>query len=276
MTLEQALALSAQLSSDSPRVDVEALLCHLLARPRAYLYTWPERELEPAQEERFLQLLARRQAGEPVAYLTGQRSFWTLELEVSPDTLIPRADTELLVEWVLAQLPEQPPLRVADLGTGTGAIALALASERPHWQIQGCDRVPAAVALAQRNAQRLGLEQVRFVEGDWLQPLEGRFDLLISNPPYIDADDPHLQQGDLRYEPHSALVASDEGLADLRYLIQSAPAYLNVGGWLLLEHGYRQAQAVRELLRAQGFEAVFSERDYGGHERISGGCYRAQ
>lgn len=255
--------------SPTPRLDAELLLAHALGKSRSYLHTWPERELDAPQLECYEAALARRQVGEPVAYILGQQGFWSLQLEVAAHTLIPRPDTELLVESALALLPASPA-QVLDLGAGSGAIALALASERPAWQITGVDRVTEAVALAERNRVRLNLTNARFIESHWFGALAGqRYQLIASNPPYIAADDQHLGEGDVRFEPSSALVAGADGLDDIRLIIQQAPDYLLAGGWLLLEHGFDQARAVRELLNARGFSAVDSRRDLGGHERIS-------
>ncbi|SEI67396.1 [protein release factor]-glutamine N5-methyltransferase [Azotobacter beijerinckii] len=218
---------------------------------------------------RFAADLARRRAGEPVAYILGRQGFWSLDLEVAPATLIPRPDTELLVETALALLPATPAA-VLDLGTGTGAIALALAAERPAWRLTGVDRVGEAVALAERNRRRLGLGNADFLQSDWFSALDGRrFDLIASNPPYIATDDPHLVLGDVRFEPASALVAGADGLDDIRRIVAAAPDHLAANGWLLLEHGFEQAGAVRALLAAGGFVEVHSRRDLGGHERIS-------
>ncbi|GHD23127.1 release factor glutamine methyltransferase [Halioglobus japonicus] len=259
------------LPGDSPRRDLEVLLGHCLAKSRTWLYTWPEAAVEGETLAQFQALLARRKRGEPVAHLTGQREFWSLDLEVNPSTLIPRPDTETLVEWAL-ELPLDEPVRALDLGTGTGAIALALAHSKPGWQITATDASTEAVALALRNARRCQLEQVVVLESDWFSALSGEhFDLIVSNPPYIAPGDPHLSQGDVRFEPDSALVAAAQGLADLAHLCANAGDYLTPGGWLLLEHGYDQAPAVRQLLTDNGFSAVMSRRDLGGHERISGG-----
>ena len=259
--------------SPTPRLDAELLLAHVLDKSRSYLHTWPERELDMSQLERYQAALARRQVGEPVAYILGQQGFWSLELEVASHTLIPRPDTELLVETALALLPATPAV-VLDLGTGTGAIALALASERPAWRLTGVDRVPEAVALAERNRTRLKLANANFAESHWFSALAGqRYRLIVSNPPYIASDDRHLAEGDVRFEPSSALVAGADGLDDIRLIIAQAPGYLEAGGWLLLEHGFDQAAAVRELLSARGFSAVESRRDLGGHERISLGRF---
>jgi len=227
--------------------------------------------LQPAQLSILADALKRRLTGEPLAYITGRWWFWDLELEVAPCTLIPRPDTELLVEQALSlHLPASA--RVLDLGTGTGAIALALAKAKPLWQLVAVDYNREAVALAQRNQQRLQLMNCQILQSDWFQAVKGqRFDLILSNPPYIDALDPHLQQGDVKFEPLSALVAPAAGLADLQHICQQAPAFLNQGGWLWLEHGYQQAEAVQQLLQEAGLVEVQSKRDYAGQWRISGG-----
>jgi release factor glutamine methyltransferase len=269
LSIDAALAqAAARIDSDSARFDAELLLCHVLEQPRSYLFTWPERALMPAQQAAFEALVTRRERGEPVAHLTGLREFWSLALEVSPDTLIPRPDTETLVEAALERLPDGD-YRVADLGTGTGAIALALASERPRWQVVATDRVEAAVALARRNRDRLGLTRVEVLAGSWCEPLSGRFDMILSNPPYIDADDPHLRRGDVRFEPHSALVASESGLADIRCIAEQARQYLQPGGWLLLEHGYQQGAATGALLTQLGYGEVQTLADLGGQPRVT-------
>ena len=275
-TIESLLNHAELPDSPTPRLDAELLLAHVLGKSRSYLHTWPERELDAQQLECYQAALSRRQAGEPVAYILGQQGFWSLELEVASHTLIPRPDTELLVETVLALLPATPAA-LLDLGTGTGAIALALASERPGWRLTGVDRVPDAVALAERNRARLKLANVNFIASHWFSALAGqRYQLIVSNPPYIAADDRHLAEGDVRFEPSSALVAGADGLDDIRLIIQQAPNYLEAGGWLLLEHGFDQAAAVRELLSARGFSAVESRRDLGGHERISLGRFESE
>lgn len=255
--------------SPTPRLDAELLLAHALGKSRSYLHTWPERELPAELIATFEACVARRRSGEPVAYILGRQGFWSLELDVANHTLIPRPDTELLVETALALLPTTP-LAVLDLGTGSGAIALALACERPVWQVVGVDRVPEAVALASGNRERLQLNNAVFAESHWFAALAGqRFALIVSNPPYIAAADPHLSQGDVRFEPSSALVAGIDGLDDIRQIIQQAPEHLSTAGWLLLEHGFDQAEAVRDLLDKRGFVQVQSRRDLGGHQRIS-------
>lgn len=272
-SIESLLTTAELPDSPTARLDAELLLAAALGKPRSYLRTWPERELDAVQQAAFSESLARRRAGEPIAYILGQQGFWSLELEVAPHTLIPRPDTELLVETALALLPATAA-SVLDLGTGTGAIALALASERPAWQVSGVDRVADAVALAERNRARLGLGNARFCASHWFSAVAGRrFQLIVSNPPYIRADDQHLAEGDVRFEPSSALVAGEDGLDDIRLIIEQAPDYLEPRGWLALEHGFDQAEAVRALLQARGFTAVESRRDLGGHERISLGCF---
>ena len=270
MTIIASLLRNAQLSeSPTAQLDAELLLAAALGRTRSYLRTWPERIVERDAAQRFEGYLQRRREGEPVAYILGQQGFWTLDLEVAPDTLIPRPETELLVETALAVLPGGPA-QVLDLGTGTGAIALALASERPVWQLTAVDRIEAAVALAERNRQRLGLGNVRVQLSHWFEQLAGqRFAMILSNPPYIREQDPHLVRGDVRFEPSSALVAGHDGLSDLRQIIEQAPQHLLPGGWLLLEHGYDQAEAVCALLAEHGFVDVENRIDLGGQPRIS-------
>lgn len=270
MTIIASLLRAAELP-DSPtaRLDVELLLAAAIGKSRSYLHTWPERIVSSEAALTFADYLQRRRSGEPVAYILGQQGFWNLDLEVAPHTLIPRPDTELLVETALELLPPSPA-HVLDLGTGTGAIALALASERPQWQVMAVDRVLEAVALAERNRQRLQLNNVQVRSSHWFDSVKGeRYELIISNPPYIAAEDPHLVAGDVRFEPSSALVAGADGLDDLRTIINQAPAHLQPGGWLLLEHGYDQAEAVRALLVQSNFEQVESRVDLGGHQRIS-------
>ncbi|EOW6643997.1 peptide chain release factor N(5)-glutamine methyltransferase [Cronobacter muytjensii] len=260
--------------SESPRRDAEILLGFVTGRTRTFILAFGETALTDDELTRLDALLARRVQGEPVAYLTGQREFWSLPLEVSAATLIPRPDTECLVEQALARLPAAP-CRILDLGTGTGAIALALASERPDCQVTALDVVPQAVELVKRNAQRLGIDNVTVLQSHWFCALtDARFSLIVSNPPYIDGDDPHLTQGDVRFEPKSALVAQNAGLADLDAIIAGARRFLENDGWLLLEHGWRQGEAVRALFTRAGYQGVETCRDYGGNERLTLGHYR--
>ena len=266
-------------AASSAALDARLILAHVLQQSYTYLYTWGDRLLTADQLQQADGLLQQRLQGQPLAYIVGEREFWSLPLQVSPATLIPRADTETLIEWVLDLAAEQQiPARgsALDLGTGTGAIALAIATEFPGWQVTGADFQPEAVALASTNKQRLGLNNARMIRSDWYQAVaDETFDLIVSNPPYIDGDDPHLHQGDVRFEPTSALVAEDAGMADLAHIIAQAPAHLNAGGWLLLEHGYQQADAVCELLTQRGFTQVDNRKDLGGNPRISGGCWPA-
>ncbi|CAJ1790633.1 Release factor glutamine methyltransferase [Aeromonas hydrophila] len=276
MQIQQARAhiMATLAGGESPRADADALLCHLLECRRSYLMTWPERELDAAQQATLQGWLERRLNGEPIAHLIGEREFWSLPLKVSPATLIPRPDTEVLVEQALARLPAGP-CAVLDLGTGTGAIALALKSERPDADVWAVDRMPAAAALARANSAALGLP-IEVRDGSWFEPLVApssskapRFAMIVSNPPYIDGADPHLDEGDVRFEPRSALVADEQGLADIRLIVAGAPAHLLPGGWLLLEHGWQQGEAVRQLLLQQGYLQVETVRDYGDNERVT-------
>ncbi|MGN2387461.1 peptide chain release factor N(5)-glutamine methyltransferase [Pseudomonas syringae] len=274
MTIIASLLRSAELP-DSPtaRLDIELLLAAALGKPRSFLHTWPERIVSTEAAVAFAGYLQRRRTGEPVAYILGQQGFWKLDLEVAPHTLIPRPETEMLVEAALELVPAFATAQVLDLGTGTGAIALALANDRQQWKVTAVDRVPEAVALAERNRQRLQLDNAQVLNSHWFSALEGRqFDLIISNPPYIADADPHLSAGDVRFEPSSALTAGADGLDDLRTIITDAQAHLNADGWLLLEHGYDQGPAVRELLTRHGFERIQTRRDLGEHERITFGC----
>ena len=256
-------------AGESPKRDAEILLGFVTGRSRTFIMAFGETSLTASELEQLEALLARREQGEPVAYLVGEREFWSLPLSVSPATLIPRPDTECLVEQALLRLPASPQ-KVLDLGTGTGAVALAIASERPDCQLIGVDLQPEAVKLAQHNAQKLAITNASFVQGSWFTPVAGQqFAVIVSNPPYIDAADPHLAEGDVRFEPASALVAGEDGLDDLRLIISQAPQHLQPGGWLLLEHGYDQAPVVRELLAQHDFEQIESRVDLGGHERIT-------
>ncbi|MGL6312055.1 peptide chain release factor N(5)-glutamine methyltransferase [Aeromonas sp. 95A] len=276
MQIQQARAhiMTVLAGGESPRADADVLLCHLLDCRRSYLMTWPERELDAAQQATLQGWLARRLNGEPIAHLVGEREFWSLPLKVSPATLIPRPDTEVLVEQALTRIP-QGPCAVLDLGTGTGAIALALKSERPEVDVWAVDRMADAAALARENSAALGLP-IEVRDGSWFEPLgepdrdqTPRFAVIVSNPPYIDGADPHLEQGDVRFEPRSALVADDAGLADIRHIVAHAPAYLLTDGWLLLEHGWDQGKAVRQLLRDGGYREVATVRDYGDNDRVT-------
>src|SRR5690554_25139 len=268
MTIQEALQRAmASLPGDSPKLDAEVLLGFVLGQSRTYLYTWPERELSATQQSLLEELVARRTSGTPVAYLVGEREFWSLPLQVNEHTLIPRPETELLVEQALARLPRSG--RALDLGTGTGAIALALVSERPDAEIWAVDASREALKVARANVERLGLP-VQLVHSDWFAQLSGqRFHLIVSNPPYIAEADPHLGQGDVRFEPLTALASGRDGLTDIRQIVARAPAHLHPGGWLLFEHGYDQGAPVRELLTRAGFSSVETVQDYGGNDRVT-------
>ncbi len=271
--LQSATARLQWAGSPTARIDAEALLSHATGHDRTWLYTWGDRRCPVWEQARFDALIAARAQGQPVAYLTGEREFWGLRLATSPQTLIPRPDTETLVEAVLARAQTSEG-RLLDLGSGTGAIALAFASEKTAWQVVGADIRAEAVALAARNAHSLGIANAAFVVSDWFSAFAPpapatTFDIIVSNPPYIAADDPHLDVGDVRFEPRSALVADAAGMADLLHLVNAASAYLSAGGWLALEHGYQQAACVREALVQAGYQSVESVQDVGGHERVT-------
>lgn len=258
--------------SDTAALDAQLLLAHILGKTRTWLYTWPAHELDASQSAAFDALVARAAAGEPVAYLTGKRAFWTLTLDVTPAVLIPRPDTELLVELAL-EVGMTLPGPVADLGTGSGAIALALASERGDWQLHATDASAEALQVAMANAERLGFANVRFFHGSWCEALPAdRYSLIVSNPPYIADNDPHLPA--LAFEPLGALVANEDGLADLRTIAIAACARLADGGWLLLEHGWQQGEAVHALLCSLGYTGVTTRRDSGDRDRVTLGRWR--
>lgn len=271
ITIKQALrqAQHTLYGSESAQIDSELLLACALGCTRTYLYTWPEKVLSTSQRSYFESLLDRRVMGEPIAYVTGEREFWTLSLRVNRHVLIPRPETELLVETALNLLPKQAQ-RVADLGTGSGAIALALAKERPDWQIYASDLSADALRVASDNALTNELGNVQFAQGSWCDALPAApLHMIISNPPYIDPQDSHLSQGDLRFEPRSALSSEESGIADIRTIITQAPAHLTPGGWLLLEHGYEQAAVVGEMLAKDGFLQIKTLQDVNGLDRVS-------
>ena len=270
-TLQEALsAARRRLPGEAARLEAELLLAHVLACPRSHVLAWPDRRLDAEQARRYAHLVARRAAGVPIAYLLGRRAFWTFDLEVTPDTLIPRPETELLVEAALARLPAEQPVRVLDAGTGSGAVALALARERPRARVLAVERSAAALRVAERNRRRLQLHNVLLLRGDWLAAIApASLDLVVANPPYVAAGDPHLRQGDLVHEPSCALVAGADGLEALRSLIPQAAACLRPNGWLLVEHGHDQAPAVATLAKTAGFQAVRLHRDLAGLPRVT-------
>lgn len=245
---------------------------HVTDISRAELLAHPERRLHPLQQRRLQVLLERRKCGEPVAYLCGAREFWSIELKISRDTLIPRPETELLVEQALARIPEDSALTLFDIGTGCGAIALALAKERPCCRIMATDHSLAALSIARQNAAAYGLTHVQLRGGEWFAPLAGeRAHLIVSNPPYIRHDDAHLKQGDVRFEPECALIAGPDGLAAIRHITRHARHHLYRGGWLLLEHAYDQGPAVARLMRDHGYREIHCYRDGAGLDRVSAG-----
>jgi release factor glutamine methyltransferase len=280
-SIMKCLQQSSQLDlvSDTPRLDVEIILAHVLKKERSYLFTWPERVLVDVELALFTQLFERRMTGEPIAHIVGVREFWSLELMVDKSTLIPRPDTELLVELALNIFETDSPQtsrRLLDLGTGTGAIALALAHEKKIWSCVAVDKEISAVELAEKNRVHLQLTNVKILQSDWFSALVNTppFDIILSNPPYIDVLDPHLKIGDVRFEPTSALIAKNKGLADLELIISEANRYLLPGGWLLVEHGYDQAKSVRDLFEANSFRDIRTERDLGDNERVTLGRFQ--
>ena len=267
--LEQA---THEISGSTARLDAEILLAHVLNRPRSHLLAWPDNTPAHAQQIRFRELVTRRVAGEPVAYLTGEREFWSLPVSVTADTLIPRPETETLVAVALDLLAVDRHLAVADLGTGSGAIALAIAHERPACRILASDISAATLTVAARNARNLGLHNIEFVEGSWCSALVDRqFNLIVSNPPYVADHDRHLETGDVRFEPRTALAAGPEGMDDIARIAECAPDHLAQDGWLLLEHGHDQGERVRSLLGRHGYRGVHSHLDDSGHERVTAG-----
>lgn len=266
----QRLKEALSLPPDEARSEAQILLCAALNVTRAWLIAHAQQLLTDVQVSDFHKLLHRRLLGEPVAYILGRREFYGLDFAVAPGVLIPRPDTETLVEAVLARIPESAPLRILDLGTGSGAIAISIAVNRPRTQAIAADRSEAALKIARENASRLGATHLRFVTSDWFSALDGEiFDIIASNPPYIADADPHLGQGDLRFEPRNALAAGGDGLDDIRRIVRQAPAHLAPGGWLLLEHGYDQAQPVANLLKQAGFTEIGHAADLAGISRVT-------
>jgi release factor glutamine methyltransferase len=253
-------------------LDAEVFLAYVLEKNRAYLYTWPDTPVADTAATQYQNYLTRRVLGEPIAYILGYKEFWSLPIAVTSDTLIPRADTECWIHWLLQRFADKKLLHILELGTGSGAIALALAHEKPHWAICAVDCSTAALAVAMQNAKALGSPQIEWLHSDWYQALSGRiFDVIVANPPYIAEEEPHWQQGDLRFEPKSALVSAENGLKDLAHVIQQAPQYLTPSGLLLVEHGYLQGPSVKSLFVSAGFSAVETHCDYGGQPRWTDG-----
>ncbi|MFT6141208.1 MAG: release factor glutamine methyltransferase [Psychromonas sp.] len=257
--------------SESALLDAQVLLAFVVQKETIYLMTWPERELSKEQKNAFEAFISQRVKGVPVAHLTGAREFWSLPLKVNNSTLIPRPDTELLVETALDYCVADA--RILDLGTGSGAIILALASELPEAYCLGVDVNERAVQLATENGQDLKLNNVHFQRSNWFDSVNGLFDVIVSNPPYIEKGNRHLKLGDVRFEPLSALVADENGLADIRKIAQKTPEYLKKGGYLLVEHGFKQGSAVRELLIHLGYSKVITIKDYGDNDRVTMGSF---
>ena len=272
-TIHTALSHTTQAwSHDTAQVDAELLLCHVLHVERTYLYTWPEKPLSSAQWQAFQALVKRREQGEPIAYILGTRAFWSLDFDVTPEVLIPRPETELLVETTL-QLTDHTSANILELGTGSGAIICSLAHERPSWQCTATDFSTAALSIAKPNAQKHQLANITFLQGSWFDSVpQQSFDVIISNPPYIAGDDPHLKQGDCRFEPQGALTSGQTGLEDLEHIIARARTYLAPQGWVLLEHGYDQAVAVAALFKQYGFDQIEHRQDLAGMNRITVAC----
>jgi release factor glutamine methyltransferase len=289
VTIGVCLAQSASTlndTSDSARLDAEVLLAHVMDKTRTYFYTWPEKFIPALDYAQFQRLLKRRQNGEPIAYIVGEKEFWSHTFLVNPSTLIPRGDTELLVELTLPildrmlasesesdQLKNTRP-KVLDLGTGTGALALSIAKEYPQVDVQGVDVSTDAITLAEQNKTRLRADNCRFYVSDWFDAVRDVFEVIVSNPPYIDEHDPHLTQGDVRFEPLSALTANDEGLSDLDVIAATAPRFLTIGGTLLVEHGWKQGRSVRDIFMRHGFVDVETLQDLNGNDRVTLGVFR--
>ncbi|MEJ2400062.1 MAG: peptide chain release factor N(5)-glutamine methyltransferase [Xanthomonadales bacterium] len=273
MNVRQLLAEGRQALADTdlPALEATILLGHVLGHDRAWFYANPEAVVTGADTARYRALLQRRAEGAPIAYLTGVREFWSMELTVTPDVLIPRPETELLVETVLERIPADATCRIADLGTGSGAVALAIAAERPACEVHATELSAAALAVARTNAERLLPGRVHFHHGSWCAPLAGAFRLIASNPPYVERGDPHLDQGDCRFEPRAALTPGADGLAAIRAIARQAMTLLEAGGWLVFEHGFEQGPAARAVLEKLGYEEVATRTDLEGRERVTSG-----
>lgn len=259
-------------SSADASLDAMVLLGHTLRCNTAHIVAWPEKELDLHQQELYLDLVERRARGTPIAHLTGQREFWSLELETDASTLIPRPETETLVEFILEHFQGHEKLSLLDMGTGTGAIAIAIASEKPGWSVTGCDISDAAIRLAIRNSQKYKLTNTRFIQSDWYQNFgSSRFDIIVSNPPYIAEDDPHLQLGDVRFEPHTALTSGKSGMDDIEFLCRHARSYLKHDGWLIIEHGYDQQRKVSDCFMQNSLTDIVTRKDLSGHTRMTAG-----
>jgi release factor glutamine methyltransferase len=271
--LEEAVT-SLQTASDSAWLDAEVLLCTALGKERTYLRTWPDEALHPEQIAAFKHLFRQRQQGKPIAYITGKREFWSRDFQVTPDVLIPRPDTELLIELSLALIPDNQPCKIIDLGTGSGIIAITLAAEHPHINISATDISPAALHIAKMNAAKHRAEHIQFYRSNWFDNIPvGKFDLIVSNPPYLGEYDEHLQQGDLRFEPKTALISAKNGLSDIKIIAETARNRLEIGGFLLVEHGYQQQEDVQRLFKALDYCNVKTHTDLAGQPRVTSGQF---
>jgi release factor glutamine methyltransferase len=274
-TIKTALAEAVgllQAVSESSLLDAEVLLCKVLGKDRPYLRAWPDVELSPMQLSAYQVLVDDRQQGKPIAYITGKREFWSRDFQVSPDVLIPRSDTELLIELSLALIPANQPCKIIDLGTGSGIIAITLAAERSYAHVNAADISPAALQIAKANAARHKVENIEFYQSDWFDSIPAsKFDLIISNPPYLAEDDEHLQQGDLRFEPKTALIADKQGLSDIATIAETARNRLENGGFLLVEHGYNQREDVQDIFRELDYHHVQTHTDLSGQPRVTSG-----
>ncbi|MSS76627.1 MAG: peptide chain release factor N(5)-glutamine methyltransferase [Methyloglobulus sp.] len=265
---------SLQTASDSALLDAEVLLCTVLGKERTYLRTWPDKALHPEQIAAFKHLLQQRQQGKPIAYITGKREFWSQDFQVSPDVLIPRSDTELLIELSLALIPANQFCRIIDLGTGSGIIAITLAAERPHINVSATDISPTALHIAKMNAAKHKVEHIQFYQSNWFDSVpDGKFDLIVSNPPYLSEDDDHLKQGDLRFEPKTALISAQHGLSDIKIIAETARNRLEIGGFLLVEHGYKQQEDLQSLFKIMDYCNVQTHTDLAGQPRVTSGQF---
>lgn len=275
MNIQQALRLgNQQLAATSPsaRLDAQVLLGHVLQCNSAHLFTWPEKQLTNEQLASYQSLLQQRKHGTPVAHITGQREFWSLNLKVNNSTLIPRPETETLIEFILTKFTDKKNLKLIDMGTGTGAIAIALATEKPQWNIFACDISEQAIQLARLNSQQHQTDNITFIQSDWFNNItDNDFDIIVSNPPYIASDDVHLSQGDVRFEPKSALTAGDAGMDDIDYLCLHAKQHLRNHGYLIVEHGYDQKNAVFDCFTKNGYSDIEQRQDLSGHTRMTSG-----
>jgi len=268
--IEKAI-LTLSSTSPSPRIDAEVLMAHMLRKSRTYLYSHSDERLNSAQDHTYFQLIEQRYQGKPIAYLTGIKEFWSLPIKVNEHTLIPRPATEKLVEVTLELLKHKPSANILDLGTGSGAIALALAKERPDWNISAADISDSALEIARKNAKNLGFTGIRFYQSNWFNNIpKQRYHAILSNPPYIPENDPHLKQGDLRYEPKNALISGRDGLKDIKEICNLSDSYLLVGGFLLIEHGYHQKNEIKSIMKQSGFTEIQCWQDCEGIDRVTG------